>query len=65
MKAGVDGDLDLRADAVVGGDENRVAKAGALETISASAPGRRVARTSGLMASTMALPASISTPACA
>jgi hypothetical protein len=31
--------------------------------ISASAPGRRVERTSGLMASTMALPASMSTPA--
>src|SRR5215203_2056365 len=30
--------------------------------ISASAPGRRVARTRGLIASTMALPASISTP---
>ncbi len=33
--------------------------------ISASAPGRRVERTSGLIVSTIALPASISTPAAA
>ena len=33
--------------------------------ISASAPARAVARTSGLISSTIRLPASISTPACA
>ena len=58
VDAGLDGDLELGADAVVGRDQDRVAESPAAlrsnsppkPPISASAPGRRVARTSGLIA---------------
>ena len=70
VHAGLDGDLELGADAVGGRDQDRILKPAAFRSnsppkppISASAPGRRVARTSGLIASTRALPASMSTPA--
>ena len=67
---GVDGDLELGADAVVGGDQDRVAEAGRLEVeqpaeaaeLGIGAGPRGSPRTSGLMASTRALPASMSTP---
>ena len=73
VAAGFDGDLDLGADAVIGGDQDRILEAQAAlrsnsppkPPISASAPARAVARTSGLISSTIRLPASISTPACA
>ena len=72
VAAGLDGDLDLGADAVIGGHQDRVGKAGPLEVEQPAkaadfriGPGRAVARTSGLISSTIRLPASISTPACA
>ena len=71
MPPGLDGDLELGADAVVGGDQQRIAKAGRLEVEQPAEPaepgvarrGRAVALASGLIASTSALPASMSTPA--
>ncbi len=72
VPAGLDRDLDLGADAVGGGDQHRVDKAGPLEVEQAAKAadlgvraGRAVARTSGLISSTMRLPASMSTPASA
>ena len=71
VPAGVDGDLELGADAVGGGDQDRVLEARGLEVeqraeaaelgVGARPAGSRAA--SGLMASTRALPASMSTPA--
>ena len=37
-RSGVDGDAQLRADAVVGGDEDRIAEAGALQVEKAAEP---------------------------
>ncbi len=64
MDAGVDGDLELGADAIIGGDQQRdPSKPAAFRSntppkppISASAPGRRVALTSGLISDTSRLP---------
>ena len=69
--AGVDRELELGADAVGGRDQDRIAVAGRLRgrrgrrsrRAPPSVPARVVARASGLMASTSALPASMSTPA--
>ena len=67
-----DGDLELGADAVIGGDQHRIGEARRLEVEQPAeaadlAVGARppVERTSGLIFSTMALPASMSTPASA
>ena len=70
VPAGVDGDLELGADAVVGGDQDGVHEARRLEVeqraeaaeVGAGARPARRAAASGLMASTSALPASMSTP---
>jgi hypothetical protein len=72
VDAGFDRHLELGPHAVIGGDQHRIGKARRLEIeqpakppISPSAPGLRVARTSGLMRLTISLPASMSTPASA
>ena len=69
IDAALDGDLHLRADAVVGGDQDRVDEAGRLEVeqsanppSSAVGPERRVARANGRIRSTIRLPTSMSTP---
>ena len=72
-RAGLDRDLDLGADAVGRRDQHRVGEAGALEVeqpaeaadLGVGARAARSLRTSGLISSTMRLPASISTPAAA
>jgi hypothetical protein len=70
MPARLGRDPDLGADPIVRGHQHGSRYPAALRSkrppkppISASAPGRRVARTSGLIACTRALPASMSTPA--
>ena len=72
MLAGVDGQLELGADAVVGGDEQRVVIARGLEVEEAAeaaqfgvGAGRAVDLASGAIALTRALPAAIDTPASA
>jgi hypothetical protein len=72
VHAGVDGDPQLGADAVGRGDQQRILVAGGLEVEQRAETaqagfraGRRVALARGLIASTSALPASISTPASA
>ena len=73
VAAGLDGDFDFGADAVIGGDQDRIDKARGLEIEQAAKAadlgiGARRARwraPSGLINSTMRLPASISTPAAA
>ena len=69
-RAGLDGELELGADAVGGGDEQRVLEAARLEVEQAAEPAdaaqrpvRAVLAASGPIAFTRALPASISTPA--
>ena len=68
----LDRDLDLGADAIGRRDQDRVGKTGRFEVEKAAEaadlgvrPGRAVLRRSGLIKSTMRLPASISTPAAA
>jgi hypothetical protein len=69
---GLDGDAQLGAHAVSGGHEDRVAVAGGAKVEEGAeaaeprhVPGRSVALASGLIRSTSALPASMSTPDCA
>ena len=71
-RPGLDRQLQLGADAVVRGDQQRIRVAGRLqveETAEAAelgiGPGRAVDRASGPMVFTSALPASIDTPASA
>ena len=70
MTAANNGDLQLGADAVGSGDQDRIAKPRLLEVeqsskppMSSTTPARLVDRASGLMASTSVSPASMSTPA--
>ena len=70
MNAGFDGELELGADAVGGGDQHRVLEAASLEVEQAAEAADAAKQTCafvfaaiGPIASTSALPASISTPA--
>jgi hypothetical protein len=72
MAVALDRQLELGADAVVRRDQQRIAIARGLRSkkppkppSSAAAPGRAVARASGAIAFTSALPAAIETPASA
>jgi len=71
VQARIDGDLQLGADPVGGGDDQRIGKARRLQVEQGPEPAeagiraRRVDFARGLIASTRALPASMSTPAAA